>query len=214
MQLTPGKRLAYAIFRDSGSMPAELADFSEVETLVEGEVAAAYSRVGLAEVTPTADAVERFAAVVAALHRGRAVLPLRYGLLDGDDALRARLVGRRDEWLTQLDLVADCDEMGLRILSANIPGPSPEGPTAVSAGTAYLASRRAEFAHGDAAPLPPIRPRRELWKRWPRWRKRAGRSRRREVRRHHSRSSFRATVSSNFAKPSAVFRQTRRTVFC
>jgi hypothetical protein len=149
--VSAGKRLAYAIFRDPGADPVELADFPGVETLTESGLAVAYSRVGLEAATPTPERVEAFAAVVAALHRSRAVLPLRYGLLDGDDALRARLLGRRDALLSRLDAVADCDEMGLRLLPDVAPGPSPEHPAEPSTGAAYLVSRREEFARRDAA---------------------------------------------------------------
>jgi hypothetical protein len=149
--VSAGKRLAYAIFRDPGGDPAELADFPEVETLAESGLAVAYSRVGLEAAAPTPERVEGFAAVVAALHRSRAVLPLRYGLLDGDDALRARLLGRRDALLARLDAVTDCEEMGLRLLPVGAPLPMPEQPAEASTGAAYLLARRDEFARRDAA---------------------------------------------------------------
>jgi gas vesicle protein GvpL/GvpF len=89
-------------------------------------------------------------AVVEALMRERAVLPLRYGtLLEGVDELVSMMIGRQEDWRRALDRVRGCVEMAVRASvrsSAAVTASSSGGKS----GLEYLRRRGAEDERAQA----------------------------------------------------------------
>jgi hypothetical protein len=98
-------------------------------------------------------------AVLEALMRDRAVLPLRYGtVLESVDELLNMMIGRQEEWRWALDRVRGCVEMSVRAsvrppaaAKATRPVSESEGPNPVpESGAQYLARRGVEHARARA----------------------------------------------------------------
>lgn len=153
--------LAYGILRDRASAP--LPDLTETggpslaRVAAEG-LAVAYSRVSPEAASPDLARLLAFARVVEELHRRQAILPLRHGcLLSSEAELEALLRRNRPAWLSALDEVEGCEEMGLRVLlradgggdRSALPSP-PSRPGSYPSGAAYLAARRTQLAACDA----------------------------------------------------------------
>jgi hypothetical protein len=152
------KYLVYAILGEE--LPAEAlppGPCAVAVRLAQAEgLAAAWSAVPDDLARPEVPYLLAYAAVVEALHRRAAVLPVRYGcLLDSEAAVGDLLRLRRETFRAALDRVADCVEMTVRTWGGEgeVPPPRepvpPSLPTSPAAGTAYLARRRAAFADKD-----------------------------------------------------------------
>ncbi|WP_435011893.1 GvpL/GvpF family gas vesicle protein (plasmid) [Tundrisphaera lichenicola] len=96
--------------------------------------------------------VEAYAAAVDRIHHRETILPLRYGcVVASEEGLAGLIRQHRDSWISSLDEVEGCDEMGLRLLLDTPMARPPEIPKPRSdvdrdrPGLAYLASVRARI---------------------------------------------------------------------
>ena len=120
------KHLVYCILRDVRdpvrSVLSPGVEGAPVFLVAEGGLAAACSVVPDGCATPTVPRATAFACVVAVLHKVAAIVPFRYGnLLENREQVLELLQAHRAEFLTFLEEVQGCDEMGLRILLENRP---------------------------------------------------------------------------------------------
>lgn len=111
------------------------------------DLAAAYSLVSDGLPSPTIEQLLAYSAAIDVLHREATLLPLRYGcLLPSEAHVRDLLHSRRAEFVASLATVADCLEMGLRLLPADTPRAGERAFVAVApSGAAYLAAKRARL---------------------------------------------------------------------
>ncbi len=130
-------------------------DGQPVRLVEEGGLGAAVSRVsnpadGVRPDTPRLLTYER---VVEALHRGRAVLPVRYGCLLTDESEVIELLRRhRQAYRSALRELEGCEELGVRILAKDAEegrGVSRPDVPAPSPGRAYLTARRSHYEERD-----------------------------------------------------------------
>jgi hypothetical protein len=120
-----------------------------VSLIVEASLAAAASLLQEHELTPTADDLLAYEAVVEAFYRIQAVVPMRFGcIFDDETAVRHFLHERRSEFHASLIQLKDMVEMGVRLMPnrennnrSNHPLP---GKSAT--GTDYLAVKRDHYA--------------------------------------------------------------------
>jgi hypothetical protein len=152
------KHLLYCILRDpalaAGGLPPGV-DGAAVFVKAEAGLAAAYSVVSDASLSPSVPRAMAFARVVESFHRDRPVVPFRYGcFLDGQTQVVELIRARRRELEASLDALAGYVEMSLRVL---LEEEAPEAPRALkkvpdtfSSGRAYLADRRNHYAALDA----------------------------------------------------------------
>jgi Gas vesicle synthesis protein GvpL/GvpF len=97
------------------------------------------------------EALWRQEAVLEALMRDRAVLPLRYGtVLEGVDELLSMMIGRQEEWRRALDRVRGCVELGVRASVRPPPAAVPASSSATESGTEYLRRRGVEHERAQA----------------------------------------------------------------
>jgi hypothetical protein len=159
------KHVVYCILRDvrdpvRGVLPPGV-ESAPVFLVAEGGLAAACSVAPDACVTPTVSRATAFAWVVGALHAVTAVLPFRYGnFLDSGGRVLNLLRVHREEFLQSLEEVQGCDEMGLRILPEDRPGPACACPACAGpaqAGREYLEGRRAHYAAEECDEAPALR---------------------------------------------------------
>lgn len=150
--------LIYCIFETAGgaqpAVPAGV-DGQPVSLIEGGGLSAAVSRVadptgGMCPDIPRALAHEK---VVEAFHRGRAVLPVRYGCLLKDESRVIELLRQRGQaYRSALRGLEGGVELGVRILAEDAErGARPcrfDGP-ARSPGRAYLAARRVHYDERD-----------------------------------------------------------------
>lgn len=105
--------------------------------------------------------LQAFADLIGRLHRASPLVPMRFGCVLADDAaVRALLGDHREALRVMLDLVAGCDEFGLRLLlpaaaSASVAAPAapagpPNGPPA-RPGHRHLAAIRQRLQGESAA---------------------------------------------------------------
>ena len=124
-----------------------------VSLAAEAGLVAAFSPAPDSCATPTLSLAAGHAQVVAAFHKIRTVLPLRYGRpLDSEARLVELLRERREEFQASLDTLDGCVEMGVRVLvlaSAQPPAKNARHAAAPSSGKAYLARREAQYADTD-----------------------------------------------------------------
>lgn len=129
-------------------------DGAPVRLIEEGGLGAAISWIEPPDLTPNISRALSYAKVVEALHADRAVLPMRYGCLFGDEGEVVELLrARRAEYAAVLRRLDGCVEMGVRILRPAEPVPpcSPFDPeTEAAPGQAYLAHRAARYAREQA----------------------------------------------------------------
>jgi hypothetical protein len=113
----------------------------------------AVSADGRSAATNELAAVRAHAQVVAALNRGRTVIPLRYGCrLAREDQVRGLLKERHSHYASLLRALDGCVELGLRLLVPKRPGVAaplpPRGPgdgAEARAGLAYLKTRQSYY---------------------------------------------------------------------
>jgi len=148
------KHLVYGILSDGrGSMRGVLppgVEGAEGFLVAEGGLAAACSMVPDGCATPTVPRATAYAWVVAALHKVAAVVPFRYGnSLENREQVLELMQAHRAEFLRSLEEVEGCDEMGLRVLLEDRPGPAYASSACAppgGAGRKYLEGRRAHYA--------------------------------------------------------------------
>jgi len=145
----------YAVSDRAPSPPAHVAglDGAAVEQLEYGAVCAIFSLHAGPAPEPSAAALWAHEAVVEALLRDRAVLPMRFGTVLADERkLRAELADRALEFARLLDRVRDRVELSVRVIG------EPADLTPATDGTEYLArklelTREAELVHAPLAEL-------------------------------------------------------------
>lgn len=114
-----------------------------------GGLCAAVSETPFLEGAPTVPDLMAYARVVEALHRRKAVIPIRYGyFLDGIPELRRILQEKAGPYETLLQELEGRVEMGIRVLLPDRANKQPEGPTPVT-GHDYLAARRAHYGASE-----------------------------------------------------------------
>jgi hypothetical protein len=165
------KCLFYCIFQQPGpEMPGSLRGVGgrPVYQVTHRRLSAAMSRIAQADLTPDLARVRAYDWVVAAFHRRRSVIPLRYGcVLERESQVVQLLEERAPQYEALLQELEGCVEMGLRVLLptvslAAVPpggaaggreelGPCPPARIAAPArpGLAYLTARKARYAHLD-----------------------------------------------------------------
>jgi len=126
-----------------------------VRLIEEGGLGAAVSWIEPPDLTPNVARVLSYEKVVEALHADRAVLPMRYGCLLGEEPQVVELLRvHGEEYAAILRGLDGCVEMGVRILlhteSFSRCPPSPSGSeTEGASGRAYLTDRAARYAREE-----------------------------------------------------------------
>ena len=148
--------LVYCILGAGGGAATPVGvDGQPIRLIEEGGLGAAVSRVSAPTdgMRPDTSRLLTYEKVVEALHRGRAVLPVRYGCLLADESEVIELLrSHRRAYRSALRELEGCEELGVRILAEDaeggrgasrpdVPGPSP--------GSAYLAARRVHYEERD-----------------------------------------------------------------
>lgn len=152
--------LVYCIFEaEQGPQPAVPAgvDGQPVHLIEEDGLIAAVSRVSdrTSRMCPDVDRALVYAGVVETFHRGRAVLPMRYGCLLKDESRVIELLRRHGQvYRSALKELRGCVEIGVRILAEDVKRDvrhlkSPSDAPIHSPGKAYLVARRAHYAEAD-----------------------------------------------------------------
>jgi hypothetical protein len=148
--------LVYCILGAGGEAAMPLGvDGQPVRLIEEGGLGAAVSPVSgpTNGALPDTSRLLAYEGVVEALHRGRAVLPVRYGCLLTDESEVIELLRRhRQAYRSALGELEGCEELGVRILPEDAEegrdAPRPEVPVSAP-GRAYLAARRAHYEERD-----------------------------------------------------------------
>jgi hypothetical protein len=129
-----------------------LADEGDLRRVRWGELAAMAAPITdrRSMVAPEAPELLRYGRRIQRIHASADVLPMRFGsVLADEDAVRAHLRERREEYFAALDRIAGCVEMSVRAL-VRADGPPPGGPDAkampIRSGTDYLKARQRRHA--------------------------------------------------------------------
>ncbi len=161
------RALIYCVFAArSGPRPRRSGvDGTPVDYVAEGELCAAMSLVDEAALAPSLERVKAYEAVVEALFRDRAVVPMRYGSSVHSPAQLAQLLREQAARFGRLlEEVEGCVELGVRVPAqegrdarAAPRRAAPAAPARPGPGHAYLASRRvsvgADLPQADVAGL-------------------------------------------------------------
>jgi hypothetical protein len=141
----------HAITRDEVRIDElSLSEGLELREVICGDLRALVSERDGSE-QPTAEDVIAHAELIETVSRGTAVLPVRFGILHGDeDRLRAALRGREEELLALLERIEGRVEFVLRADDAPPREEIPGGDDSETPGRAYLERRLAE-ERADAA---------------------------------------------------------------
>jgi hypothetical protein len=119
----------------------------------EGGLGAAVSWIEPPDLTPNRARVLSYAKVVEALQADRAVLPMRYGCLFGEERQVVELLRvHGEEYAALLSGLDGCVEMGVRVLlpaELSLPSPPSDSKTEGASGRAYLAVRAARYAREE-----------------------------------------------------------------
>ena len=117
----------------------------EVSFVECGGLCAAVGEMPSQDGAPPVSDLLAYARVVEALHRRRAVIPMRYGcFLDGAPELRRLLKEKESQYKTLLKELEGHVEMGIRILLPERAEKPPKGAQPVT-GRGYLAARKAYY---------------------------------------------------------------------
>jgi hypothetical protein len=126
-----------------------------VRLLEEGGLGAAVSWVEPPDLTPNVARVLSYGKVVEALHADRAVLPMRYGCLFGEESQVVELLRvHGEEYAAALRGLDGCVEMGVRILlptESSVRCPPSGSEIEGASGRAYLTDRAARYAREEEA---------------------------------------------------------------
>jgi Gas vesicle synthesis protein GvpL/GvpF len=142
------KYLLHCIF-GSGADPQPSVPAAGIRMVAAHGLSAVFSCID--ESTPALDVgrLMAYETVVAAFHKQRPVIPLRYGCtMESEAAIKRLLEEHREEYQRLLRQLEGMAEMGLRILVGNRQSPSAgEPPSAVPAapGVTYLAALRKQY---------------------------------------------------------------------
>jgi hypothetical protein len=157
--------LFYCICRHPGpEVPGPLTGVGggAVYQVAHRDLSAAVSRVNRAVPTPDMSLVQAYERVVLSYHRHLPIIPLRYGCVLPEESRVVEHLARQAPYYEALlrDL-ADCVEMGLRVLLPSVclggeggpeevpPDPVPSAPAPNRLGLAYLTARKAHYARQD-----------------------------------------------------------------
>jgi hypothetical protein len=163
--------LFYCICRHPGpEVPAALLGVGgrPVYRVSHRRLSAAVSGIAPPDLSPDLSRLRAYERVVDACHRQGAVIPMRFGSVVSQESQLIKLLDDHDSYYeTLLGELADCVEMGLRVLlpAASLAGGTPGGaetgrevaalqPTAPAAaserlGLTYLTARKAHYARQD-----------------------------------------------------------------
>ena len=151
------KLLVYCLLRAgerAWASPPPGVDGCRVRVIGDDGLAAAVSHVPDSCAVPSVARATAYARVVEAFHQTHTVLPMRYGCLPETEAQTLDLVReRRAEFLTILDELDGCVEMGVRVLLPGAQEPVPAraaGGDEQSCGRAYLVARQALYGARDS----------------------------------------------------------------
>jgi hypothetical protein len=148
------KYLIYGISRSgTNRLPPDFGgiDGLPLERVLRDGLCASVSRTAHSALTPTITRMMTYQRVVEHLHDDHTVIPMRFGcLLPGEENIREHLAEHAQYYLSLLDELEGCAEMGVRILQGpehfhDQPGTDHGKETEVS-GRAYLAARRDHYA--------------------------------------------------------------------
>ena len=124
-----------------------------VRLIEEGGLGAAVSWIDPPDLTPNSARVLSYVKVVEALHADRAVLPMRYGCLVGEEPQVVELLRvHGEEYAAILRGLDGCVEMGGRVLlptESSVRCPPSGSEIEGGAGRAYLTVRAARYARED-----------------------------------------------------------------
>ena len=136
----------------SPALPAGVGG-APVRLLRERGLGAAVSAVNAHDLTPNVARALSYAKVVEALHAHRAVLPMRYGCVFGDEGQVIELLrAHGEDYAAVLRGLDGCVEMGVRVLLPSgppSPGFPPRSEMKGASGRAYLADRAARHAREE-----------------------------------------------------------------
>jgi len=155
------KLLLYCIIRNDLSAHRGLragVNGKPLQLVSEGGLAAVVSKIARPEAVLSVDSAEQYHEAIARLHQERTVIPFRLGaVFDRVEDMRELLRTRHERFLTTLEALDGCVEMGLRILlhkRSFVGRPAEEAlppkstgalPDERSPGTAYLLRRKERY---------------------------------------------------------------------